>query len=74
VARIGPVAGFTVGVAIPLVAGWFLRGVGWSGGLGTVALAGVGVAVTRWFGPWVTSVRFTLLAMVLLLLFRWVGL
>jgi len=74
VARIGPVAGFTVGLAIPLVAGWFLRGFGWPGGLGSVALAAVGVAVTRWFGPWLTSVRFTLLGIALLLLFRSVGL
>ena len=74
VARIGPVAGFTVGLAISLAAGWFLRGFGWSGGLGAVALAAVGVAVTRWSGPWLTSVRFTLLAMALLLLFRRVGL
>ena len=41
---------------------------------GAVALAGVGVAVTRWFGPALTSVRFTLVAMVILLLFRRIGL
>jgi hypothetical protein len=74
VARVGPVAGFTVGLAIPLVAGWFLRGFGWTGGFGAVALAAVGVAVTRWFGPTLTTVRFTLVAMVLLLLFRRIGL
>ncbi len=74
VGRIGPVAGFTVGLAIPLVAGWFLRGFGWAGGFAAVALAAVGVAVTRWFGPWLTTVRFTLLAMVLLLILRRVGL
>lgn len=74
VARIGLVAGFTTGLAIPLVAGWFLRGFGWAGGLGAVALAVVGVAVTRWFGPALTSVRFTLVAMVILLLFRRIGL
>jgi PTS system mannose-specific IID component len=74
VVRIGPVAGFTVGLATPLVAGWFLRGFGWSGGLAAVALSAVGVAVTQWFGPRLTSVRFTLLAMLLLLIFRWIGL
>jgi mannose/fructose/N-acetylgalactosamine-specific phosphotransferase system component IID len=74
VARIGPVAGFTIGLAIPMVAGWFLRGFGWAGGLGALGLAAVGVGVTRWFGPWLTSVRFTLLAMAMLGLLRWLGL
>lgn len=74
VARIGPVAGFTIGLAIPMVAGWFLRGFGWAGGLGALGLTAVGVGVTRWFGPWLTSVRFTLLAMALLVLLRWLGL
>ncbi len=74
VARIGPIAGFTIGLAIPLVAGWFLPGFGWTGGLGTLALAATGVAVSRWFGPTLTSVRFTLVAMALLLIFRRLGL
>ena len=74
VVRVGPIAGFSIGLATPLVAAWFLRGFGWSGGVAAVALAGVGVAVTRWFGPWLTSVRFTLLAMLLLLIFRRIGL
>ncbi len=74
VARVGPIAGFSIGLATPLVAGWFLRGFGWSGAIAAVALAGVGVAVTRWFGPWLTSARFTLLAMLLLLIFRRIGL
>jgi PTS system mannose-specific IID component len=74
VGRIGLVAGFTIGLAIPMVAVWFLRGFGWAGGLGAAALGAVGVAVTRWFGPWLTSVRFTLIAMLLLLVFRWMGL
>ncbi len=74
VAKIGPVAGFTIGLAIPLVAGWFLRHFGWTAGIGAVALAAVGVAVTRWFGPTLTSVRFTLVAMLLLILLRRIGL
>ena len=74
VAWIGPVAGAAVGLAIPLVAGWYLRGIGWAGGLGSLAVALVGASVSRWFGPSLTSVRFALLAMALLLLFRWVGL
>ena len=67
-------AGAAVGLAIPLVAGWYLRGIGWAGGLGSLAVALVGASVSRWFGPSLTSVRFALLAMALLLLFRWVGL
>lgn len=74
VAGIGPVAGASVGLAIPLVAGWYLRGFGWAGAIGSLAVAAVGVSVSRWFGPSLTSVRFALLAMGLLLFFRWVGL
>jgi mannose PTS system EIID component len=74
IARVGPVAGASVGLAIPTVAGWFLRGFGWTGAIGALAVAAVGVAVTRWFGPTLTSVRFALLAMALLLFFRWLGL
>ena len=74
VARIGPLAGAGVGMAIPAVAGWCLRGFGWTGVVGALAVAAVGAAVTRWFGPALTSVRFALLAMALLLFFRWLGL
>ena len=74
VARIGPVAGAAIGLAIPLVAGWYLRGFGWIGAIGALAVAAVGAAVTRWFGPSLTSVRFALLATALLVFFRWAGL
>jgi hypothetical protein len=37
-------------------------------------VAVAGVALTRWFGPTLTSVRFALLAMILLLVFRRIGL
>ncbi|MBA3496551.1 MAG: PTS system mannose/fructose/sorbose family transporter subunit IID [Gemmatimonadales bacterium] len=74
IARVGPAAGASVGFAIPVVAGWHLRAFGWSGAVGALAVAAVGAAVTRWFGPSLTSVRFALLAMVLLLFFRWMGL
>jgi PTS system mannose-specific IID component len=69
-----PVAGASVGFAIPLVATWYLRGFGWVGAIGSLAVAAVGASVSRWFGPSMTSVRFALLAMGLLLFFRWVGL
>jgi PTS system mannose-specific IID component len=74
VARIGPLAGGSIGLAIPVVAGWYLRGFGWAGAIGALAVAAVGVAVTRWFGPSLTGVRFALLAMGLLLFFHWTGL
>jgi mannose PTS system EIID component len=74
VVRIGPVAGASVGLAIPLVAAWYLRGFGSVGGIGALAVAAVGASVSRWFGPALTSVRFALLAMALLVFFRWVGL
>jgi hypothetical protein len=32
------------------------------------------VVVTRWFGPTLTTVRFALLAILLLAVFRWAGL
>ena len=74
IARIGPVAGAAVGLAIPLMARWYLEGFGWGGAVGALAVAAVGAAVSRWFGIALTSVRFALLAMALLLFFRWVGL
>lgn len=74
VARIGPAAGASLGLAVPLVASWYLRGFGWGGGSGALAVAAAGLAMSRWFGPSLTSVRFGLLAMALLLLFRSVGL
>ena len=70
--RVGPAAGFGVGMAIPMVAAWYLEAIGWPAAFGAIAVAATGVAVTRWFGASLTTVRFTLLALVLLVLFRWV--
>jgi len=70
--RVGPAAGFGVGAAIPLVAAWYLQDIGWPAAFGALAVAVTGVAVTRWFGASLTTVRFTLLALVLLVVFRWV--
>ncbi len=70
--RVGPAAGFGIGAAIPLVAAWYLEDIGWPAAFGAVAVAATGVAVTRWFGASLTTVRFTLLALILLVLFRWV--
>jgi len=71
---IGPAAGFALGVALPVVAAWYLGIFGWAGGIGAAGVAVAGFALTRWFGPGLTSVRFALGAMILLLLFRRVGL
>ena len=71
---VGPAAAFTVGAAIPVVAAWYLKGFGWSVGLGAAAVAMAGVALTRWFGPTLTTVRFALAAMIFLLLLRRVNL
>ena len=67
---VSPAAGFSIGLAIPLVADWYLDVIGWPGALGALAVAATGVAVTRWFGASLTAVRFALLALVLLVLFR----
>jgi len=67
---VSPAAGFSIGLAIPLVADWYLDVLGWPGALGALAVAATGVAVTRWFGASLTAVRFALLALVLLVLFR----
>lgn len=68
--RVGPAAGFAVGVAVPLVAAWYLRDIGAAGALGTLAVAVTGVLVSRWYGAALTAVRFALVAILLLVLFR----
>jgi mannose/fructose/N-acetylgalactosamine-specific phosphotransferase system component IID len=70
--RVGPAAGFAVGLAIPLVGRWYLEEIGWPASIGALAVAATGVAVARWFGTSLTAVRFALLALVLLIVFRWV--
>jgi mannose PTS system EIID component len=70
----GPAAGFALGMAVPLVAGWYLTAFGWGGVLGASGVAVAGFALIRWFGPGLTSIRFAIMAMILLLLFRRLGL
>jgi PTS system mannose-specific IID component len=72
--RAGAAAGFAVGLALALVPAWYLDELGLAGILGTLAVAATGVAVTRWFGPTLTAVRFALLVILLLIGFRWAGL
>ena len=71
--RIGPAAAFSVGAAIPLVAAWYLKPFGWSAGIGAAAVGMAGIALTRWFAPFLTTVRFALAAMLFLLILRRVG-
>ena len=71
---VGPAAGFALGAAVPAVAAWYLGIFGWAGAVGAAGVAVAGFALTRWFGPGLNSVRFALLAMLLLLLFRRIGL
>ena len=61
-------------MGLPWAVEWYLRGFGWIGAIGSLAVAAVGASVSRWFGPSLTSVRFALLAMGLLVFFRWMGL
>lgn len=70
---VGPASAFAVGAAVPLVAAWYLKPFGWSAGLGVAAVAMAGIALTRWFAPFLTTVRFALAAMTFLLLLRRVG-
>jgi mannose PTS system EIID component len=69
-----PAAGFALGAVVPITAGWYLGNFGWAAAVGTAGVAVAGFALTRWFGPGLTSVRFALMAMILLLLFRRMGL
>jgi PTS system mannose-specific IID component len=72
--RVNPAAGFILGAALPVVAKWYLLDFGWGGVVGAAGVAVAGVALTRWFGPGLTSVRFALIAMILLLLLWRLGL
>jgi mannose/fructose/N-acetylgalactosamine-specific phosphotransferase system component IID len=71
---VGPAAGFALGATVPVVSAWYLGEFGGAAVIGTAGVAVAGVALTRWFGPGLTSVRFALVAMILLLLFRRIGL
>lgn len=72
--RVTPAAGLVLGAVVPITAGWYLGDFGWAAFVGAAGVAVAGFALTRWFGPGLTSVRFALIAMILLLLFRRIGL
>ncbi|MBA3659663.1 MAG: PTS system mannose/fructose/sorbose family transporter subunit IID [Gemmatimonadales bacterium] len=71
---IEPAAGLAVGLAVPLVAWWYLHGQPASAVGGTLAVAVVGAGVAQWSRLRLGGVRFGLIAIALTLLFRGVGL
>lgn len=70
IARVGPVAGFAVGLALPLVAAWYLRHFRPAGAIAALALTAGGMAGARWLGPRVTAIRLALGVVALILLLR----
>ncbi|HZE75961.1 MAG TPA: PTS system mannose/fructose/sorbose family transporter subunit IID [Gemmatimonadales bacterium] len=68
--RVGLAAGFLVGLAAPLVAGWFLGAFGPLSVVAVVLVAGLGIASGRLFGSRMTGGRFALVAVLLTLLCR----
>ncbi len=64
--RVGPIAGFAVGLAIPLAGQWLLRGFAESGVTLAVFLAVGGVALAQWGGTHYSAVRYALTVLVLL--------
>jgi PTS system mannose-specific IID component len=68
--RVGLAAGFLVGLAAPLVAGWFLGPFGPLSVVAVVLVAGLGIASGRLFGSRMTGGRFALVAVLLTLLCR----
>ena len=68
--RVGLAAGFLVGLAVPLVADWYLGPFGPLSVVAVVLVAGLGIASGRLFGPRMTGGRFALVAVLLTLLCR----
>lgn len=64
--RIGPVAGFAVGVAIPLAGRWLTLGLPRSAMAMALFLAVGGVALSRWGGTHYSAVRYAMVVLVLL--------
>jgi PTS system mannose-specific IID component len=64
--RVGPVAGFAVGLAVPLAGRWLLTGLAPPVMVLAVFLAAGGVALSRWGGTHYSAVRYALLVLGLL--------
>jgi PTS system mannose-specific IID component len=72
VAWAGPAAGFSVGIAAPLVGEWLLGPFGPRAVLGMILLAAAGITASRLAGPRYSAPRFTLIAMGGAVLLRWI--
>jgi len=70
VPRVGFAAGCLVGLALPVVAGWYLRPFGLWGVAGVGLVTAAGVAAGRLLGARMTGSRFALLAVAATLLLR----
>ena len=64
--RVGPVAGFAVGLAVPLAGRWLLGGLAPTEMVLAVFLALGGVVLSRWGGTHYSAVRYALVVLVLL--------
>jgi hypothetical protein len=68
--KVGLAAGFAVGLAAPIVAGWYLSPFGPLSVIAVLLVGALGVASGRLFGPRMTGGRFALVAVLLTLLCR----
>jgi mannose PTS system EIID component len=64
--RVGPMAGFAVGLAIPLAGRWLMQGLAPTAMALAVLLAVGGVALSRWGGTHYSAVRYALVVLILL--------
>jgi len=64
--RVGPMAGFAVGLAIPLAGRWLMQGLAPTVMALVLFLAVGGVALSRWGGTHYSAVRYALVVLILL--------
>ena len=64
--RVGPMAGFAVGLAIPLAGRWLMQGLAPTVMALALFLAAGGVALSRWGGTHYSAVRYALVVLILL--------
>jgi PTS system mannose-specific IID component len=69
-AAVGPTAGFGVGLALPLVAAWYLRPFPITAGLGALGLTALGLGAGYVGGARYGALRYALAAVLLILLVR----
>lgn len=73
IAPAGAAAAFSVGLALPLAAGWLPSAGSRHDLLAMLLVAVLGSALSRWLTPMLTAVRFALMAAAIALLLRWVA-